>query len=490
MKYLLTVLVCRKGLKSRSFTRLTRKLVGYSLLLLMASEALAQSNAVQQQPLAQTSPITALGDDYQNSIELLKNRFRVDHHIDEITMVFFREYGSAPVVLVKPDGSKLFQSRAENENVEWYDAATYDMIKIPNPVPGPWQAVGQILPESQVMILSEVKLHAEPLPSLLFSGEILKQTAYLTNDDKPIVYNEFRDAVELTIELTSTNNPNFDNFGADNQVIATFQDNGMGMDEAPMDGVFTGQFNLAIPAGEWEPTFRVVTPMYTREQTDPVITLHRNPVKLEVDFDDGQRGYHDLLIDVDRELVDINSLLVDGRIRYPNGDIQNFSLTETSADPRLYKIVAFEDGLFRVKLTVYGTTVNGREFILDVPEYNFEVEPEIILQPQVDTSGQPTDAFAQTESQLAQRQASVAQMAPPEEDNVLLTVILVNGTILLIGGGVLVFLVLQRRGVALPAIQGGGASVMAHAEAIFTVVKEKITELLKKKPKEKSANIK
>ncbi|MCW8091987.1 TIGR03503 family protein [Alteromonas sp. ASW11-130] len=479
MKHLLTGIALRKY--NGKYAPLACLLLG----LFVPQIVWAQTSAVQHPSTNEPSPISTLGDNYQNSIELLKNRFRVDHHIEEITLVFFREYGSAPVVLVKPDGSKIFQTQAEEQGIEWYDAATYDMIRLTNPVPGPWQAVGQILPDSRVMILSEVKLHAEPLPSLLFSGEILKLTARLTNGDKPIEYKEFREAVDLSIELVSTNNPNYDNFGADNQLIATFQDNGMGMDERPMDGVFTGQFNLIIPAGEWEPIFRVVTPMYTREQVEPVIILHRTPVKLDVDYDDGQRGYHNLLVDVDRELVDINSLLVDGRVRYPNGDIQNFSLTETSDDTRRYKIVAFEDGLFRVKLTVYGTTVNGRDFILDVPEYTFEVEPEIIQQPLVDENGEPILASTEVDIQSLPQPQPDESLPAPEEDNVLLTVILVNGAILLIGGGALVFVVLSRRRSHLSNSSGDSFLKTLNIKGKFAEMKQMIADMLKRKDKEK-----
>ena len=231
------------------------------------------------------SPIALIGNDYENGIKLLQNRFRIDHNVKEVTMVFFREYGSAPVVLVRPDGSKIFQSQVEGEDIFWFDSDTYDMISIKNPVPGPWQAVGQIVEGSRVMVLSDIALHAEPLPPILFSGEILKQTAFLTNGDKPIDYSQFRDVVELTIDLVSTNNPNYDNFGADDQQIATFEDNGRGMDEAPLDGVFTGQFNLNVPAGEWQPVFRVTTPMFTREQVDPPLRLYPNPVKIDVELD-------------------------------------------------------------------------------------------------------------------------------------------------------------------------------------------------------------
>ncbi|MCC2615532.1 TIGR03503 family protein [Aestuariibacter halophilus] len=339
-----------------------------------------QAPTTETPPPKEVSPIRSLGGDYHNSIKLLQNRFRIDYQVDEITMVFFREYGSAPVVLVRPDGSKIFQKDANGVDLFWYDASTYDMISIKNPVPGPWQAVGQVLPGSRVMVISDIQLHADPLPDIIFSGEILKQTAYLTNGGEPIDYTEFRDVVSLDIRLISTNNPNFNNFGADAQTIATFEDNGRGMDEKPMDGVFTGQFNLAVPDGEWTPVFVVTTPMFTREQVDPNLMLYPNPINISVQLDSGNEGYHKILIDAEREFVDMETLLIDGKIRFPNGDVQNFSLTESSPNTREHQIINYEYGVYRVKLTAYGNTTSGRDFILDVPEYTFLVdapEPEL-----------------------------------------------------------------------------------------------------------------
>ncbi|MHC6645266.1 TIGR03503 family protein [Alteromonas sp. HB246098] len=391
-----------------------------------------------------TSPLTKLGDSYTNSIKLLQNRFRVDYNVEEITMVFFREYGSAPVVLVRPDGSKLFQGRVDEDKVEWFDADTFDMITIKNPVPGPWQAVGQVLPESRVMVISNIELHADPLPDVLFAGEILKSTAYLTNNGKPIDNKQFRDVVELDIEFKSTNNPNFGNFGTGDQDVATFQDDGRGMDERPGDGVFTGQFNLKIAAGEWKPVFRVITPMYTREQESQPIVLHNNPVSIDVEMNGGGDGYHKIIIDVDRDLVDIESLLVDGKVKFPNADMQNFSLTEGGSEPREHLIVAYEEGIFRVKITAYGTTMNGRDFILDVPEFSFVAEgpqePEV-EDPLIDGKDPIVDGSAPL---VATPELNPAAMTQNEEfsldgqeemDNGTLTIILiaVNGSIVLIG---------------------------------------------------------
>jgi uncharacterized protein (TIGR03503 family) len=390
------------------------------------------------------SPLTQLGSEYHNSIKLLQNRFRIDYKVAEITMIFFRDFGSAPVVLVQPDGSKIYISDAEDEDIFWFDSSTYDMISIKDPMPGPWQAVGQISSESQVMVISDLALQADSLPQIIFSGEILKQTAYLTNNDIPIDYAAFRDVVELSISLSSTNNPNLNNFGAETEVIALFEDNGKGMDEKPLDGIFTGRFNLAIADGEWIPTFTVTTPMFTRKQVDPTLMLLANPIKVDVELDKVGGGYHKIIVDAEREHVDMSTLLIDGKIRSPNGDIQNFSITDRSAVVREHLIVNYEYGVYRVKLTVYGDTIDGREFILDVPEYSFlSEEPEQVIATDVAEVKGPSKA--NDAADVAEKSVMPIQVLPLAEEKMstsrlVFLIIGINLFILVIGGGLIYWL--------------------------------------------------
>ncbi|WP_416304885.1 TIGR03503 family protein [Neptunicella sp. SCSIO 80796] len=387
-------------------------------------------------------PISMLGDKYQNSIPLLQNRFRIDYQVDEVSMVFFRTFGSSPVVLVKPDGSKLFQSRVTEDVAEWVYSANYDAIKLKNPTPGPWQAMGQILPGSRVMIMSDIELHVPPLPEIMFSGEIMKQTGRLTNGGEPIEFKEFRDVVDLSIKFISTNNPNYDNFGANDGEIATFKDDGRGMDERPRDGVFTGQYDLTVGDGEWIPVFVVNTPLYNREQYGDKILVLENPVHISVDKNEGNRGYHELKIDADRQYVDINSLLIDGKVRFPNGDVQNFSITDPSDQARLHRITHYEYGIFRVKITVYGNTYNGRNFILDVPEYSFLIEePELkVAEPVTPDAAAGTQVNNPQTVPSEQRQNTPTPMPQQEDETPVWLIIGINLFLLLIGGLVLWFI--------------------------------------------------
>lgn len=436
-------------------------------------------NVVEQ---IDTTPIRELGSEYHNGIQLLQNRFRIDYKVDEITMVFFRKFGSAPIVLVRPDGSKIFQAQAIDFDVDWYDSTTYDFIRMREPMPGPWQAVGQILPGSRVMVISDIELQAEELPSILFSGEILKQTAYLTNGGSPIDYAEFRDVVKLNMEFSSTNNPNFNNFGAQTQVIASFEDDGKGMDERPLDGTFTGQFNLSIPDGEWKPIFTVTTPMFTREMVSEPIILHDNPIKVDVNLDTSGKGYHTLLVDADRAKIDMNSLLVDGKIKYPNGDVQNFSITRVSDEVRTHEIVNYEYGIFRVKLTAYGNTISGRDFILDVPEFTFFAEePEVDSNQQAEPVSQIPEEASKAEI-LAIKEMSRSDQIVEEDEKMptgkLVGIILVVNLIVIVIGGGLIWFILGRKGAKKPKFD---------ISKITNTIKQQVTALLAKFKKQKKA---
>ncbi|MFQ3235590.1 MAG: hypothetical protein ACI9C4_001149 [Paraglaciecola sp.] len=437
------------------------------------------------------SPLTTLGTDFQNSIVLLQNRFRIDHEVEEITMVFFRKYGSAPIVLVRPDGSKIYQSQADDKSLSWFDSSTYDMINIKNPMAGPWQAIGDITPQSRVMVISDLQLHAEPLPEVIFVGEILKHSAYLSNGGQPIDHAQFRDVVTLNMQFISTNNPDYSNFGANSQNIASFEDNGKGMDEKPFDGTFTGQFNLSIAAGQWIPDFVVSTPMFTREQPGQPVTLLPNPIAISVEKNGGEGGYHKLLVDADRKFVDMSTLVIDGKIQFPNGDIQNFSITKMSGDVREYLIVDYEYGVIRVKLTAFGNTVDGRDFIVDVPEFSFLTEEPLSPPVESISNTEPvmpvsTDSATDAVSQSVLR--SVASNADEQEmsTGTLVTLILsINLFLLIVGGGLIWFITKDKKaGVTEPAVKSTSNPIPGALSKLKTYFNK--PKIVKKNKKDKS----
>lgn len=411
------------------------QVVLFYLLAITALVLCFSSMAAAQGPVDKaTGKVVPIGTAYQNSIKLLNNRFRVDSDVSEVTLIFFREYGSAPVVLVRPDGSKLFlENDANDDSYEWYETDTYDMIALYNPMPGPWQAVGQILPESRVMVIAGITLNADPIPYVVFSGETLKQTALLENAGEQVDLSQFRDVVSLSIDFVSTNNPSYPNFGLGSRTVARFEDNGVGFDEEDGDGVFTGQFNLAITEGEWRPIFTVRTPLFSREQMNDNVVLLPNPVILSHTEKHNEDGDHLLTIDVNREHVQASSLLVDGTVRHPNGEVVRFSVTEVSDKPKLIEIINTDYGIYKINMTVFATTVSGRDIVLSVPEYSFVTEAP------------PIEVIPADEEDVASDEIIEEALPPPEESMSTLTIVIIINVIILIFGVVGLVLLVDKR---------------------------------------------
>jgi uncharacterized protein (TIGR03503 family) len=226
------------------------------------------------------------------------------------------------------------------------------------------------------------------------------------------------------------------------KTLAWDHDNGEGLDEIAGDGVFTGQFNLSIPSGEWRPTFIIRTPMYNREQINETVILHPNPIFINVNVDETNEADHVIMVDTDGKHIKLDSLLLDGKVTHPNGDTDNVTMTETNDLVKVIKVKNNGFGIYRIKLTAFATTADGREVIINVPEHTFVTiappEPEPIpiptLEPSVNnTSLEPVPRIAMT----------------PEKDTWTATdtvsfIIAIN-LFILVFGGIGIFLVLNKR---------------------------------------------
>jgi uncharacterized protein (TIGR03503 family) len=371
-------------------------------------------------------PITLLKRDGKiNEIPLLDNRFRIDHKVDKITLLFFRTRGAPAVVLVKPDGSKLYATQAlKDEGLDWFDELSYDLITISNPTPGPWQVVGSIQPNSRIMVMGEIDLHVDPLPPLLFRGETLKVSGKITNDGETVQTGYFRDVVSLFVEFVSTNNKDYANFGAGTQSVTAFKDDGRGFDERPMDGIFTGEFNLSFPAGEWRPEFFIETPILKRHVVKSPLIIAEPPFTYQLEFGANKDLKHELTLHIDPDVVKPDSVIFQGKIYYPNGEEQMFNLNE---EEKLYRKVMIENydwGRYSIELSAFGENINGREFMASLPIYKFEIERPIEKVPELAVT--PDNSSAE-------------QVVPKNEEHsmstgmIIFTILVGNAVVLLFG---------------------------------------------------------
>src|SRR5690606_38280443 len=131
------------------------------------------------------------------------------------------------------------------------------------------------------------------------------------------------------------------NFGRGVVQVAHFRDDGKGYDERARDGVFTGEFQLRFVSGEWIPKYVVRTPLYTREVEQPAVVLKPAPIIADVTTapaaDEMQPEQpvqpHQVLFRITDDSVNKASVLLQGRVRYPNGEVDDFALNEPGLTP-------------------------------------------------------------------------------------------------------------------------------------------------------------
>lgn len=318
--------------------------------------------------------IEYVDDSATNQIPYFDNRFRIDEQLDEVTLIFYHRSGAKPIILIRPDGSKLNINNYPEDKVQWFDDQTFDMLKIKSPMIGPWQVIGQVQPNSKIMVVSEIRLEVTPLPEIILQGETLKVVARLFNGDLIIDDPLFQDVLTLNVDFLSTNNSAFDNFGAAPIQLASFRDNGRDLDEHANDNLFTGELALDFAPGEWQPIYIVKMPMITRELRQKPILVQKNPISISVVTNQGENNTHVVTFTIDDSLVKADSILIQGKVTFPDQQVEPFTVVQEQGLTRTHTIAFTEPGVHRIKIGVFGDIQNGREFQAILPEFTFNVD--------------------------------------------------------------------------------------------------------------------
>jgi len=315
--------------------------------------------------------MTLIEGDLTNKLPIKGQSFRIDGNVEEITLLFFREPGSKPLVLIKPDGSKWYDARYPTEKVTWYTDPNFDIIRIKEPQPGPWQAAGRIDEENKALVISDIRFEAEPLPSPLFQYEELKVEGKLYNGDEVVKTSRFRQTVLLDVLFVSTNNSDFDNFGSNPSRVAQFEDDGRGHDERAGDGIFTGFFNLDVAPGEWMATYEMTTPLYQRVFEFGPVVVEPLPVEFDVIQSESVDDNHQFVIRVDEDRIDPQSLVINGETSFPNGEVRKFTVSQIESFPHRVDIANLAFGKHLIDLDIFATSVGGREFEARIDDFSF-----------------------------------------------------------------------------------------------------------------------
>lgn len=318
---------------------------------------------------------------YQTSdIPLLDNRFRVDFGMKQVTFVVARARSADAVILVRPNGSKLY-SFQHPEKVHWLEGVEHDIITIENPMPGPWQALGKISGDNRIRILSDVNLKVSHIPIQLYSGEFLRIKGALYNG-KTQLNDAYVQNTQLTISAYGYHRPQDDNFDFISRRLAKFNDRGTGYDELPRDGHFTTGLQLDLATGKYRFQVAVKNDVFTRSFNQDVVVFPSpvkasiRPVKAEED--------PALVFHFDTDELKPESIVIRGQVQSAMGAesvpfiVQGREgmkdITYTIPRPK-------EFGGYKVSLDLFATTQLGREIVIKMTPQAFVIPEPVIMPP-------------------------------------------------------------------------------------------------------------
>lgn len=306
----------------------------------------------------------------------LKNRFRIDHMVDSMTLIIQRQFGSGPVVIVLPDGSKWFAER-HPESVQWVDGLSGDIITIKNPLPGPWQLVGRVVEGSTIKKVSKLGIWVEEFPQPLYQGERLKVTSHLLADEQRLRMPGLDYLVDWTVKFISRHQAGEENFAAGTRVVGSYKDNGEELDERPDDGVFTGDISLDQPWGSYSLVVKAQNNVFSREAVYQ-FDLSPAPINIAViEPADPTNERWKLLIEAQLDHVLLNETHLALELVGPAGFQLPLIINGLlKAETELILPEVTDYGSYRIKGMAMTTLVSGREAVLTLPERFFNlIEP-------------------------------------------------------------------------------------------------------------------
>ncbi|MCL1125141.1 TIGR03503 family protein [Shewanella surugensis] len=312
----------------------------------------------------------------------LKNRFRIDHKVSGLTLFVQREYGSAPVVIVLPDGRKWYANH-HPEHVSWAQGKAGDMIMIEQPMAGPWQLLGQINSGSTITKASSLSIRVDTIPQPVFQGERLKLTASLQNDSDRIRLPGLDYLIKWQARFISVRHSQDENFAVGSVNVGQYLDNGEAFDESPDDGVFTSQLDFNQAWGEYIFEVKMYNDIVERERRIPFI-LSKRPINVALMSDaSSDEAIRSLMLDVDDIVLSLAETQVVLELIGPTGMRQTIDvnhITDKFTEITLPKITHL--GGYRLNVSAVSTVKErstakdaraAREIYLMLPEIFFNL---------------------------------------------------------------------------------------------------------------------
>jgi len=383
-------------------------------------------------------PLFAIGHTIYapNDIPLLDNRFRIDPEAEQVTFIFNHSENPQRVVLVRPDGSKLFEHK-HPDNVAWTSSKTQNIVTIQQPMAGPWQAVAKLDGDNRIKIMSKIHLEVSRLPLKLYAQEYITTHATLYNDEKILTNPAYLADAKLSVSLV----------GDEGKKVALYHDDGRRYDELAFDGKLTTRLNVDLDPGRYLLSIRTKNDVFIRNVNKDAVVF---PTPITYRTSDLEAGIDQAKFTfiLDSEEIDPGSVVIEGVIKDPVNKVleqimlNNIDIEDSNnAAPKTrltYSTQPLPFDIYSFSGKAYATTRDGREIELQLPRSFFQLIAPIVI-PEVEEV-EALDASTMVDGEVVNNE----ELPPPSLFSNLWVIIAISVVLLLIIGAI-VFLLLKRR---------------------------------------------
>ncbi len=277
-----------------------------------------------------------------DSVPLVDNRFEVDKSISEMTLLVFRGQSNEPLQLVSPSGV-VIEEQSRPSNINWRAESGYDLVSVANPETGAWQINTDPDPDNRVLIVTDLKLELDALPTAVLTDELLSIGARITERGEQLVRQDFLELLKSELHLT----------GAQGQ-----QANVYPIDFDTAQARFFTERLIDWPSGEYELLIKVDGGTFQREQRAKM-RIHGAPLTFTSTLaDDGQS--FNFVARAEQGLVELGSLVGFVLVARPDGSTDIFDLPDFSNGEVNLSVTAPLNGVYRIEPRVIGRSTSGR----------------------------------------------------------------------------------------------------------------------------------
>lgn len=284
----------------------------------------------------------------RDTLPLDNNRFAVDRHVRQMTVVAFRKAEAEPTALIRPDGESVTAEDA-GDNLRWLHEPGFDMITIDQPQRGDWQIKAEVDPDNRVMVLTDLQLETSDLPNNTLIGENFDIEAYLTEKGERIAKQDFLQLVDASLtEETPSGESRIQQ-----------------LTQREKTGVFVQPAGEVFEPGRNDVIVRIETETFTRERRQSVNVVAM-PFAVELtQLTDAASRSHRLLLQADDSLLEPDSIAINALLQAKDGSEFAYDVPADGDNRWRLTIADLQPGEdYQLSLQIRAQTPAGRKVFL------------------------------------------------------------------------------------------------------------------------------